>query len=237
MGDAGKNNESSRSIGEHEEMSDLIHCVGDSHASLFSGQAVKQPMWPEKANDILPQFKTYKVGPSLAYNLCELKTTTRGRERLFKILKTIPVGSYVMLCFGEIDCRAHIMKRAEKMKKSPDAIAQTVAKRYFSVIMEVVKLGYKVLVWNAIPSSYLNKLRQDRWPVYGTVQQRNKVTKVFNEFVKIRCANKGIPFIDVFDHFVDENLMTKKEFFRDDIHLSPETMPIILEELRKYVDV
>jgi len=218
-------------------MSDVLHCIGDSHASFFSGQEERQPAWPKKANDIIPSFRTYKVGPSLAYSLCESKTKTRGREKLFKILKQIPDQSNVMLCFGEIDCRAHVMKRVEQTKKSPASVVQTIVKRYFSVVMEIVKINkFRVFVWNVIPSSYLNKLRQNRWPVYGTVQERNKITKIFNDLLKERCDTNDIPFIDVFDHFVD-GLMTKKEFYHDDVHFSQRTMPIVLEELKKYLDI
>ena len=49
----------------------MIHFIGDSHASIFSGNYDMQPIWPDRSNDILPNFKSYRIGPATAYKLNE----------------------------------------------------------------------------------------------------------------------------------------------------------------------
>src|SRR5680860_980256 len=93
-----------------EEMP-IIHCIGDSHANFFSGNDRMQPAWPKKAMNRIPFIKSYRLGPVLAFNLCKLGSTTMGRENIFALLfGTIPPGSMVMLCFGEIDCRTQLVR-------------------------------------------------------------------------------------------------------------------------------
>jgi hypothetical protein len=47
----------------------MIHCIGDSHSCFFSGEDKIQPIWPEKSFDTLSYFRSYRIGPSTAYNL------------------------------------------------------------------------------------------------------------------------------------------------------------------------
>ena len=52
----------------------MIHCIGDSHSAVFSGEETMQPEWPELASNKLPFFKSYRLGPATAYQLENLGT-------------------------------------------------------------------------------------------------------------------------------------------------------------------
>ena len=43
----------------------MIHCIGDSHSCIFSGNGI-QPVWPYPSRDILPYFRSYRIGPATA---------------------------------------------------------------------------------------------------------------------------------------------------------------------------
>ena len=47
----------------------MIHCIGDSHSSVFSGEEKMQDVWPERSNDTIDFFRSYRIGPATAYNL------------------------------------------------------------------------------------------------------------------------------------------------------------------------
>src|SRR5215510_11271588 len=99
----------------HEEagVCETIYCVGDSHVCFFSGEDKIQPAWPEIGDDQLPWFRSYRLGPVLAYNLCRVSASNRGRENLFDVCEYhIPGGASLLLCFGEIDCRVHLQKQS-----------------------------------------------------------------------------------------------------------------------------
>ena len=79
--------------------SPLFHCIGDSHASFFSGRDRMCPKWPEgDAKSRLPFFRYYRLGPVLAYNLGTPGTASRGHERLTELLQShIAPPAWLML--------------------------------------------------------------------------------------------------------------------------------------------
>lgn len=216
------------------DKSSIIHCIGDSHVDFFSGQDTVQRGWPIPSNDMIPFFKTYCIGPVLAYNLCKEKARTKGREILFFILETIPHGSSILLCFGEIDCRAHLLKQCANQQRDLESIVRECTNRYFGVIQEIKAMGYRPIVWNVIPSTMRTDLYSSGFPVSGTCLERNQVAMLFNQCLRILCGLAEILFISIFDKLVDESGLTRTDYYRKDgQHLSQKAMPLALREFNK----
>ncbi len=212
----------------------VIHCIGDSHCSFFSGCNKIQPKWPQESEQKIQFFKVYRLGAVLAYNLCKLGTRMKGRENLLSILNNvIPPKSKVLLCFGEIDCRAHILVQASLQRKSYKEVTDICVDRYFSVIKEVQEKGFEVIVWNVIPSAPVNTIGNREYPVYGTCYERNMVTKYFNECLERKLDKEDIHFINIFDHLVSEDGITKQHCLYDTVHLAQNAMPFVFDELAK----
>ena len=76
-----------------------------------------------------------------------------------------------MLCFGEIDCRCHIVKQADKRKVPTEMVVKDCVNNYFEVIDELNQLGFKVFIWNAVPTA--ESFNTD-YPIYGSHLERNK---------------------------------------------------------------
>ena len=71
-----------------------IYCIGDSHVSLFTGLNTIASYWPSKAISILPQFSVFHLGPVLADNLVEKKSSTGFHDKISEILERhIPPSS------------------------------------------------------------------------------------------------------------------------------------------------
>jgi lysophospholipase L1-like esterase len=213
----------------------MIYCIGDSHVDFFSGWNSIGPEYPETRPSRFPFFKSFRLGPSLAYNLCEKETKTRSREKLFEILRSAnPQEIKIMLSFGEIDCRAHLIKESLKQNRPIDKIAYECADRYFKVVNEVKELGFETIVWNSIPST-LYQSRNPEFPTEGTCVDRNKATRFFNSRLNNLCRDKTIPFISIFEKLVDKNDFTKMKYYMDDIHLSQKIMPVVLKEFQSKI--
>lgn len=214
----------------------IIHCIGDSHSCFFYGQdKIAPPL--EKNDSLIPCFKVYSIGACLAYNLCTSGTTTGGREKVLDLLENkIPLGSRILLCFGEIDCRFHILKQAEKQKKDVKAVVEDCVKRYFDFIQEIKIKGYQVLVWGVIPTASDSMQMDHDYPRLGTCAERNSLTRYFNEKLRILLNEESIKFISYFEQLLDGNNITKEQYFMDQIHLSQRIMPAVIEEIRKVFD-
>lgn len=215
-------------------MEKIIYCIGDSHVSFFSGLDGVQPCWPIVGNDVISFFRTYRLGPVLAYNLCEINTTTKGREALFSVLDTIPCGSTILLCFGEIDCRAHLLKQSVRRQKDIENVTKDCVDRYLRVILEIQTAGFSLIVWNVVPSIVKEIAHTVKFPVYGTCEERNRITALFNLYLSNLCYRFRIPFISIFDRLVDTEGLTLSEFYlKDGQHLSQKAMPLAISALNQ----
>ncbi len=214
----------------------IIHCIGDSHVTFFSGFHRVQSMWPIKSFNKFSFLKSYRLGPVLAYNLCSFKTRFNGREKLLYLSSHIlPLGCKVLFCFGEIDCRAHIIKQVEISGKDIHEIIRECVDRYFSVIKETKEKGFDILVFNVIPSGIIDQVsyKPDDFPFYGTNLERNKVSKYFNKYLEQKLNKHNIIFIDIIDKLVFENYETNPSYFFDSAHLGQKAMPLFVNELLK----
>jgi hypothetical protein len=213
-----------------------LYCIGDSHVSFFSGCDAIQPPWPARSADKLPWFRTFHVGPALAFNLNRPNTTTRGREKLFEILgQAVPPGSNVLLCFGEIDCRAHILKQAARRGLPVNQVVQECLDAYFQMVQEVQTRGFKMVVYNAAPSRSHTprKNRDDDYVAIGSWQERNAAVRLFNVGAKQRSQECGAKFLENYFDLVNAGDKTEPWFFFDAIHVSQRAMPLTLRALAK----
>lgn len=211
-----------------------IHVIGDSHVSLFSGKDEIVPVWNEPHEDALPQFRTYRLGAMLAYNLAT--EGHEGRDKLFALLDTLPKRSKVLLCFGEIDCRAHIVKQAHAQEKRIIDIANEVASRYASAIQEVKSHPNisKLAVWGATPQSAAEH-SSNKFPTVGTMQERNIATWHFNSATALNCDAWGVKFYDIYNRIVDADLNSNPEYFFDSAHMNQKALPFALEALAPFL--
>lgn len=200
-----------------------IHCIGDSHSSVFSGNNEMQSIMA--SHDILPQFKSYRIGPATAYNLAS------KRGILDSIILPLPKGSSVMFCFGEVDCRAHLIHQANIQGRPLEEVIKECVDRYFSVFRHYQSQGYELLAWNVIPSSTAI-MDFEVYPAYGTCQDRNKVARVFNGYLKELCDSHGMRLVSIFDRLVGTEDITDMSYYMDHIHLSIKVIPLVLEELK-----
>lgn len=209
----------------------VIHCIGDSHVSVFNGKDIISDGYP-CPHDSIPYFRTYRLGPYLAYSIGN--ENHGGYQKLLSILRGIPVGSYVMLSFGEIDCRRHAVRQAELQKRDISDIVKECAEVYFKSVLRVRQLGYQVLVWAAVPTCNFNNatfVENDDWGYYGTYVERNKATSTFNLTLKKLCKDNDAPFISIENHLINNDYKSVEEYFMDSCHLSSKCIPLVLSEI------
>lgn len=215
---------------------DVIYCIGDSHVSFFAGEDVIQPGWPERSTDRLPWFRTFHIGPALAYSLARPNTQTRGREKVFEILdQAVPAGARVLLCFGEIDCRAQVLKQAARHNLPLESIVANCLDAYFQVVGEVLARGFEVVVYNAVPSRLRTprKIRpDDDFGAVGSWQERNAAIRCFNAGARQRSQACGVHFLETYPGLVNAKGRTVNWFYFDSIHVSQRALPLTLQALR-----
>lgn len=206
----------------------MIHCIGDSHSAVFSGEEKMQDIWPMPAANTIPFFSSYRIGPATAFQLANKK------EIIDSIIsKVYKNGDHVMFCFGEVDIRAHLIKQSQQQNRDILEIVNECVERYFNVILEYKNRGVSVLVWGPI-ASWNNKKPYTGGPSFGTDLERNHVTKLFNEKLKEYCSQNEIKFVTLFYDMLNEDGTTNETYLDDwegsHMHLSQRAMPKIIEK-------
>jgi len=206
----------------------MIHCIGDSHSSVFSGKDEIQPVWPQRSDDTLPFFRSYRIGPATAFQL----------ENKIPLINNIinsvyNTGDKILFCFGEVDCRAHLKKQMDLQQKSMDHIVKECVDRYFKNVLKYKDKN--IMVWGPIAS--WEPSRKYNGPSFGSCEERNEITGKFNDYLKKLCYKSDIPFLSIFNIMVDPNNITKPLFLDDweecHMHLSQRSMIYIINEFKK----
>jgi hypothetical protein len=153
----------------------MIHCIGDNHVYIFSGVDILG------GNDVLPFFKTYTLGSHTAYNVIKRRSLI---EQI--ITKEVGPNDMIMFCFGEIDCRAHLLKQAALQKKSLTSIVSECVDRYFGIFHIAKQYGVPLLAWNVPPSSR-EDVKSEEYNTYGSCKERNRATQLFNNSLQKHC--------------------------------------------------
>lgn len=208
---------------------DVIHCIGNSHVWIFNGE--DDSHFPP-TRQVLPYFKTYHIGPVIAYNFVE-----HHLPRVVQELRAhgVAPGSKVMLCVGEVDCRWHLPYQCQQQGRSAKDIVKPCLDRYFRSFLLLKEQGYEMYAWAAHPSTdhgHMDPPGTDTvGPVFGLQQLRNNITVQWNSYLEQLCLKHGVKFVSIYRHLVDGKNVTKMEYLRDYCHLSHKCVPFILKEL------
>jgi len=156
------------------------------------------------------EIKIYTLGDSHSWhawlNIPEVTVKTIGPMTMHGMatgssfgLKEIPKGSYLICCWGEIDCRCHVHNHQPWQE-----CINKLVEGYLEKIKEFAK-DYKVILFNVVPPPKAEKV-VEKWggkdfPFVGSNEVRLQYVKYMNKKLK----ESGYPFIDVYDHYCDED--------------------------------
>jgi hypothetical protein len=139
-----------------------------------------------------------------------------------------------MFCFGEVDIRAHLIKKAKEQDRPVNELVVECVERYINALSYYKKYGVQLIVWGPIAS--WNENNPYMGPSFGTNKERNMVGFAFNIALEYACIKEGFKFISIFYDMLNEDGTTKEEFLDDweesHMHLSQRSMPTILEKFK-----
>ena len=224
-------------INKEYKFQEKIYVIGDSHTNFWSGSdktvflAFENDI--ETGQDFLPAFKTFHLGPALAYSLNKHDSASLGLKKTEYLIKSgiIPPNATVMLCFGEIDCRVHVLKQAEIQNKSIENIIDEIIQNYFEYIKYLQNSNINVVCWAVIASQNDSRVVHIEFPRYGSETERNIATEIFNRKLEEKCKDNNVIFCSIFNSLIDNCYKTKQEYYIDGCHLSQSAMKLAIKEL------
>ncbi len=213
-----------------------ILVIGDSHASFFAGSRMIVP--PHPADPLrTAAFEVHHVGPGLAASLVERESENNTRSKALEALRGREPDTTraVLLCFGEIDCRFHILRRAgtgadlARIQRSIEVTAH----RYLSFVLEVAMEGFRPIVFGPVATTPLRYDPPYEWPTLGSTSERNGITRGLTRVLGNLCEIREIAFVSIFEDLINSDLQTRAEFYFDGVHLGPTAWPLFVEGMRE----
>lgn len=168
----------------------MIHTVGDSHSLSTFKDA------PHRAHHLGP-ITMHRVGRDGLASLADPKAKFAWTWQ--KAAETFMAGDTVILCFGEIDCRAHLQRQVDQ-GRSEDAVISVLVDKYLQAI-DNTPIPARYVVMGVPPAAYW-MFRED-CPFVGADDARRRYTEKVNVRLREGCRRRGILFLDVSSLYAD----------------------------------
>lgn len=181
-----------------------LHTVGDSHASAAHGP------WTFTLPNA--QLAPHHLGPRLMY--------TFGRTPDIVDLRSLGVmdGDWVVFCFGEIDCRCHVLKYVTETTSVVQIVTELVDRYVSAIVSACTGLRVRRLVMFVTPTMAGIEVPHE-FPYLGTDQQRVEVTRTMNTALCKACAANSLEFIDLTEHYSGPDGLLRRELSDGNCHM------------------
>lgn len=207
----------------------MIYAIGNSHSHFFTNSH------PGDAEGRLKNeyFTSYSLGPTIAYNFYE-----HHLEKIINLIKSKEINilaeDYILLVVGEVDCRWHLPKQIEGQKKSIEEMVKECIDRFFRTHLFLKENGYNIISWGGHPSTTSGHNDDLSSPVYKDCLYRNKISKEWDRYMKHISLSNSIPNVSIVNDLIDENGLTRMEYFNDYCHLNTNKLFVnILDKFRQ----
>ena len=208
----------------HDSSTDLVESIhiGESHCLAFTNQILTM-------NGVNSQIKPSLVKGAKAWHLRNSQSNNFKTCFQNAIKTGLDHYEFVLLSFGEIDCRQDdgILKYCLKNKASVEATSQSTAKGYVRWIASELLSYRKKLILLGIPAA--QKLKTADSPNADEINSRRlSVIHSFNKALSEECLGLGIVFADVLQLTSDKDGFNNGNWMIDNVHLKPKAIQEII---------
>ena len=207
----------------------MIYAIGNSHAHFFTNSHPADAVGKFKNE----YFTSYSLGPTIAYNFYE-----HHLPKLIKLIESQEIkilqNDYILLVVGEVDCRWHLPKQAEEQKRDTEDVVKECIDRFFKTHLFLKNSGYNIISWGGHPSTTSGHNDDPSNPVYGNCLYRNNISKQWDAYLKEISIHNSIPNVSIINDLIDENGLTKMEYFIDYCHLNTsKLLPNVINKFKQ----
>ena len=211
----------------------MLVVFGDSHSLIWRGQLASDT----SDASVFPNVRVNHLGPALTYNLmgdnCEVGKW--GEAIISHGDITDPDTSAIMLCFGEIDCRTQVIRRAISQKLSIREVCIRIADRYFEFVERLQTIvDVPIVVCGPTATASATRNWDFYFPSVGTEIERNTATREFTALLYGGAESRENVFaISVFEKMVSRAGATLDKYTDDGCHLNFEGLDLAIEAFRE----
>lgn len=203
-----------------------VAVIGESHSTFWWGyNSINRPSTPSFRN-----ISVFHVSGATAF-------------KSSKILLNIEIDDFVaqsrpdliVMSFGEIDCRAHVVKQAHLSGCSIAAAVENVVSSYVATVQGVLsKFGKPIICWAPPPSSPPEHFMFNaKFPTAGSALERNYATRAFIERLREHFdGSKRVAVASIFEKLISTSGEAKPDSLFDGCHVSQSYMPDAIDAVK-----
>ena len=204
----------------------MIYVFGNSHSHLFTNSKPDTYGIGEVKNEY---FTSISLGPVIAYNFYDHHYN--GVLDWLNRLNVDKNKDYIMLIVGEVDCRVHLPKQINLQNLKINDVVDECVNRFFNVYLDLKSKGYNIIGWGGHPSTTAPPNDDTSQPIVGDCLFRNEISLCWDKKLKKLCDDYKITYVSVVKNLIDEDKMTKMDYFIDYCHLSHDKIkPLLIEK-------
>lgn len=186
---------------------DKIVTIGDSHCQLFANEdRFKRGLWTD--TNLENCFDVRWLGPVTFWRLCrdqknfiDFDVDIRHYPYAnMEVTTKLNDGQNIILCFGEIDIRYHILNHGENFRETIDSMIND-----FSSYLASYNNRFKIHICSILPP--MTKFEHEEIPFVGTDEERRDMTLYFNEKLKEVSEILNLGFFDLSPIYTNEKNM------------------------------
>lgn len=204
----------------------MLHVMGDSHSIIWSGNIFHN--WD--GSHKFPKIRVHHLGPLLGYHLWGENTIGKWGKKVIDLVDTLPDISALGLSFGEIDVRMKAVKFSQNntLRASCEIIAYRVLN--FCAALRMF-YDFPIFIMAPIASGFNGENG------VGDPFERNLATLYFNNYLKTeRFTIKDVYVVSIAEQLMTNNLVTKTQYYSDNVHLNLDGFKLLAEEFNKVVE-
>jgi hypothetical protein len=219
----------------------ILLVFGDSHSVIWEGNNVRNRASKSKFSGV----RSIHLGSALAYNLLDSNGDEYGKWGL-RIIEEIYAQKSInsklvaiMLCFGGIDIRTQVIKRASQSNIKIKDIVRMIVERLHKFAEKLYDLNQiPVIIWEPIPTVSSKTVEfTTLFPIVGAEAERNYATEQFSMISREICKLSQLADKKIYSFGIADKLMsfheTHPEYYEDGCHLNLKGLKLGVENLNK----
>lgn len=210
-----------------------FYVLGDEHALFWGGLYARPAEFPiQRIMQITSQgralrnsepFEIYVLNPAQISPIAVF--TVQTVRLLMDIIHTLPVRSWVILSFGEYECRCQFAAVDDWQSR-----VDLVVSYYCRLIEMIEERGHHVVVWGP-PATTLLDDPPDHFRPVGTPMTRNVITYYFTS----QLVTAGLNVVSLFSQMLDAAGNTDPHALRDGFYVRRDFFSLAYTALKAVV--
>lgn len=204
---------------EKAEGREDVFVFGDSHSEYcFSG---------------IPRCRVNWLGPMTMHRV--------GRDGLGALdfrASGVPEKATVVLVFGEIDIRTHVLRQCDDHGRDLDEVLQTLAANFIRTALanRATYQDLQLVLCSVTPPT--TGADDPALPFYGAIETRITATKQLNALLQAQAQAHGMKYLDLYKYFFEYGSGALNRFYADNsVHIRKEFHDLVEYELSVTADL